>query len=75
MAVPELAGDALANARILLVAVPAFLLFGYNQSNLGGVLAYPSFTRYFPTIDSANTTGAQQAQNAKVQGERALVSF
>lgn len=63
-----LTGDALARARIALIVVPAFLLFGFNQSNLGGVLSYPSFTKYYPTIDTATTTGAVQAQNAKLQG-------
>lgn len=62
-------GDALARACIIFVVVPAFLLFGYNQSNIGGVLDYPSFTRQFPSIDTANTTGAVKAQNSKVQGK------
>ncbi|KAH8668992.1 sugar transporter [Xylariales sp. PMI_506] len=57
MAICGLSGHILATVRIVLVVVPAFLLFGYNQSSLGGVLAYPSFTKYFPTIDSTNTTG------------------
>ncbi|KAJ6114508.1 hypothetical protein N7486_000286 [Penicillium sp. IBT 16267x] len=40
-----LTGTALARARVLLVVIPAFLLFGYNQSNIGGVLDYPSFVK------------------------------
>lgn len=72
MAIFGLTGETLAIVRILLVVVPAFWLFGYNQSNIGGVLAYPSFTKYFPEIDSTNTEGAQQAQNAKLEGENRL---
>ncbi|KAK2611565.1 hypothetical protein N8I77_004898 [Diaporthe amygdali] len=68
MAIFGLTGETLAIVRIFLVVVPAFWLFGYNQSNLGGVLAYPSFTKYFPEIDSTNTEGAQEAQNAKLEG-------
>jgi hypothetical protein len=63
-----LTGPALAVARVFLIVLPAFLLFGYNQSNLGGVLGYPSFIKYFPTIDTTNTTGDTKAQNARVQG-------
>lgn len=72
MAFFGLTGEALAVVRIFLVVVPAFWLFGYNQSNIGGVLEYPSFTKYFPEIDSTNTEGAQKAQNAKLEGENRL---
>jgi hypothetical protein len=68
-----LTGPPLAVARVFVIILPAFLLFGYNQSNLGGVLAYPSFIKYFPTIDTANTTGDTKARNATVQGEWDLV--
>lgn len=65
----HLTGEALARTRILLIVLPAFLLYGYNQSNIGGVLSYPSFTRHFPGIDTANTTGDTKSHNAKVQGK------
>lgn len=74
MAILGLRGETLAIVRIFLVVVPAFWLFGYNQSNFGGVLAYPSFTKYFPEIDSTNTEGVQKAQNAKLEGENRLCS-
>ncbi|OGE48088.1 hypothetical protein PENARI_c032G03697 [Penicillium arizonense] len=63
-----LTGPALARARIVLIVVPAFLLFGFNQSNIGGVLQYPSFIKYFPGLDTANTEGSTKSTNAKVQG-------
>ncbi len=69
MAVLNLAGQALATVRILLIVVPAFLMYGYNQSSLGGVLAFKSFTQTFPRIDTVNTKGSQQADNARVQGK------
>lgn len=74
MAIFGFTGETLAVVRILLVVVPAFWLFGYNQSNIGGVLAYPSFTKYFPEIDSTNTEGAEKAQNAKLEGKDCLGS-
>lgn len=64
-----LSGPALARARLAFLVLPGFLLYGYNQSNLGGVLAYPSFIKYFPLMDSSTTTGAKQAQNAKIRGQ------
>ncbi|KAL4741645.1 general substrate transporter [Aspergillus similis] len=65
-----LAGSSLATARICIILIPAFLLFGYNQSNLGGVLDYPSFNRHFPSIDTSNTEGAVKDHNATVQGNQ-----
>lgn len=62
-----LKGIRLARARVCLIVVPSFLLFGYSQSNIGGLLNYPSFNRYFPEIDTANATGVVKANKAKAQ--------
>ncbi|PWY80857.1 general substrate transporter [Aspergillus sclerotioniger CBS 115572] len=64
----SLTGTGLARTRVCLIVVPSFLLFGYNQSNMGGVLNYPSFIRHFPEINTSTTTGNVQATNAKTQG-------
>lgn len=63
-----LRGPPLASARVLLIVVPSFLLFGYNQSAIGGVLGFESFTNTFPRIDTVNTTGSVKANNSTVQG-------
>ncbi len=63
-----LRGERLGRVRILLVVVPSFLLFGYNQSAIGGTLGFESFTKYFPRIDTTNTKGALKAENARIQG-------
>ena len=63
-----LKGDALTNARIVCILMPAFFLFGFNQSNLGGCLAYPSFIKHFPTINTATTKGATKTENSRIQG-------
>jgi hypothetical protein len=63
-----LRGETLARVRILLILVPCFLLFGYNQSAIGGTLGFASFTEHFPRIDTANTKGALRAENARIQG-------
>lgn len=63
-----LRGERLAVVRILLVVVPAFLLFGYNQSAIGGVLNFEPFTKTFPRIDTVHTTGSLKKYNALIQG-------
>ncbi|KAE8327311.1 general substrate transporter [Aspergillus sergii] len=68
MAFMGFTGSALARARVCFIIVPAFLLFGYNQSNIGGVLDYPSFVKHFPSIDTSNTTGPVKDRNATAQG-------
>jgi len=65
-----LRGETLGKVRILLVVVPSFLLFGYNQSAIGGTLAFKPFTQQFPRIDTTNTKGAQEAENARIQGKQ-----
>lgn len=61
-------GETLRFAQIFLIACPSFILFGYNQSGVGGLTDFPSWTRRFPAIDTVNTTGAQNSHNATVQG-------
>lgn len=63
-----LRGPRLALAQIVIIMLPSFVLFGYNQSNLGALLSLPNWTKTFPRIDSAHTTGAQKENNATVAG-------
>lgn len=51
----------------------AFLLQGYNQSVMNGLLTLPDFLKVLPQINTITTTGAQQAQNAKIQGREAAL--
>lgn len=68
--VPSLAltGTRLAIAQILLTVLPAFVLFGYNQSNLGGLVGLSDWVKHFPRIDTVHTKGAQKSNNATIQG-------
>ncbi|KAE8154430.1 general substrate transporter [Aspergillus avenaceus] len=63
-----LQGEALRFAQIFLIVCPSFILFGYNQSGVGGLTDFPSWIRQFPEIDTVNTTGAQKSHNSTVQG-------
>ncbi|KAJ9618055.1 hypothetical protein H2204_013204 [Knufia peltigerae] len=64
----SLRGQTLARLRIALVVVPSSLLFGYNQSNIGGVLAFKSFTETFPQIDTVHVEGHEKVERARIQG-------
>ena len=62
-----LRGSKLELAQMLLVALPSFILFGYNQSGVGGLLSIESWVETFPQIDTVNTTGQEKSENSTVQ--------
>lgn len=61
-------GGRLTTAQIMIIMLPAFVLFGYNQSNLGGLLTLEDWSKTFPRIDKLNTTGAKKEDNSTVAG-------
>ena len=63
-----LRGRSLALAQLALIVCPSYVLFGYNQSNLGGLVSLSDWISIFPRIDTHNTTGAQKSDNATIQG-------
>ena len=63
-----LRGSALVNVMIALVVCPAYMMLGYNNAVVGGLLTLPSFIETFPSIDTVNTTGSVAAENARIQG-------
>lgn len=63
-----LRGNALTTAQTFLVVLPSFVLFGYNQSNLGGLVSLSDWTDHFPEIDTKHYSGAIKSQHATVQG-------
>lgn len=66
----ELRGKKLELAQTLLVVLPSFILFGYNQSGIGGLLSVESWVETFPRIDTIHTKGAQKQNNSTVQVSR-----
>ncbi|KAI1005031.1 hypothetical protein K3495_g3190 [Podosphaera aphanis] len=64
----NLRGQALSIAQIALISAPSFILFGYNQAGIGGLLSLPDWTATFPEIDTIHTTGAIKSQHATLQG-------
>jgi hypothetical protein len=64
-----LRGRGLVLFMIITVVCPAYTLLGYNNAVLGGLLDLESFVANFPQTDTVNSKGAQQAENALIQGE------
>lgn len=63
-----LTGNGLRNAQMWAVIFPAYVLFGYNQAAMGGLLDLPTFVATFPRINTATTTGSLQQENSRIQG-------
>lgn len=63
-----LRGSSLSRAIIWLVVCPAFFCYGYNLSVAGGLLTLDSFVNTFPQLDTINTVGDEQHDNATIQG-------
>lgn len=63
-----LTGQALSRLQLALIVAPSFILFGYNQAGVGGLLTEDDWVKTFPQIDTVNTTGAQKSHNSTLQG-------
>lgn len=63
-----LRGKNLQFLQLLLVVAPAFVLFGYNQSNIGGLLSIRNWALRFPDIDTVTTTGKEKERKHTIQG-------
>jgi sugar porter (SP) family MFS transporter len=63
-----LQGGSLRMAQLLLVVLPAFVLFGYNQSGVGGLLSLRDWNDHFPEIDTVDAKGAEKSYKSTVQG-------
>lgn len=61
-------GKALSVVQMALIICPAFILFGYNQAGLGGLLTTENWVKTFPEIDTVNTTGSDKKTKSTLQG-------
>lgn len=64
----RLSGKSLQMAQLLLVVLPAFVLFGYNQSGVGGLLSLKDWREKFPEINTVDAKGAEKSHKSTVQG-------
>jgi MFS family permease len=46
----------------------AFILQGYDQAFMNGLLTLPSFLHVFPSMDTTTTTGSTKDHNSTIQG-------
>jgi MFS family permease len=63
-----LTGPALSRLQIALIVAPSFILFGYNQAGIGGLLTESDWSKTFPQIDTIDTTGSVKSQHSTLQG-------
>ncbi|KAK9774539.1 putative General substrate transporter [Seiridium cardinale] len=61
-------GRSLTILQLGLIVAPSFILFGYNQAGVGGLLTESDWVKTFPELDTVNTTGAQKSKNSTIQG-------
>lgn len=61
-------GQSLRLAQLLLVVCPSFVLFGYNQSGVGGLLSLRDWNDHFPATDTVDAHGAEKSHKSTVQG-------
>lgn len=70
-----LRGKSLNTFIVWAVIFPAYILFGWNNALAGGLLDLDSWIQTFPRIDTLTTTGEQNADNSRVQGNTSSFSI
>ncbi|KAI0182095.1 general substrate transporter [Hypoxylon sp. FL1284] len=63
-----LRGHALSRLQTTLITAPAFILFGYNQAGIGGLLTEEDWSKTFPEIDTVHATAAEKDSKSTLQG-------
>lgn len=63
-----LQGKALSILQVALIVAPSFVLFGYNQAGIGGLLSESNFVKVFPEIDTVNSEGDEHSRKSTLQG-------
>ncbi|KAJ3543298.1 hypothetical protein NM208_g3651 [Fusarium decemcellulare] len=61
-------GKALSILQLALIVGPAFVLFGYNQAGIGGLLTEEDWVKTFPEIDTVNSEGSEKSKKSTLQG-------
>lgn len=63
-----LQGQALSILQIALIVAPSFILFGYNQAGIGGLLSEEDWVATFPEIDTVHSEGSEKSAKSTLQG-------
>lgn len=56
------------NITMSVLAALVFMMQGFDQALVNGLLTLDTWVKTFPGIDTVNTTGAQKEHNSKIQG-------
>ncbi|KAI1381191.1 general substrate transporter [Hypoxylon crocopeplum] len=63
-----LQGNALSRLQTALIVAPSFILFGYNQAGIGGLITEDDWVKTFPQIDTVHATAAERSGRSTLQG-------
>ncbi|KAI0900615.1 general substrate transporter [Annulohypoxylon nitens] len=63
-----LQGHALSRLQMALIVAPSFILFGYNQAGIGGLITEEDWVKTFPEIDTVNASKSVKSQRTTLQG-------
>lgn len=63
-----LQGQTLGRLQMALIVAPSFILFGYNQAGIGGLITGEDWVKTFPEIDTVNATAADKSAKSTLQG-------
>lgn len=57
------------NITMSVLAALVFMMQGYDQALVNGLLTLDTWVKTFPGIDTVNTTGETKAHQSKIQGK------
>ncbi|KAI1780323.1 general substrate transporter [Hypoxylon cercidicola] len=63
-----LRGHTLSRLQTALIVAPSFILFGYNQAGIGGLITEEDWSETFPEIDTLHATPAEKDARSTLQG-------
>ncbi|KAI2617277.1 general substrate transporter [Hypomontagnella submonticulosa] len=63
-----LQGHTLSRLQTALIVAPSFILFGYNQAGIGGLITEDDWSATFPQIDTVHATPADASRKSTLQG-------
>lgn len=63
-----LQGHTLSRLQTALIVAPSFILFGYNQAGIGGLITEEDWSATFPEIDTVHATPETKSARSTLQG-------
>lgn len=63
-----LQGHLLSRLQTALIVAPSFILFGYNQAGIGGLITQNDWVKTFPEIDTVHAVGSEKSEKSTLQG-------